>query len=463
MKWGMGIALVAVVMASSAMTMGAVGDYAATDLSVEKTTYAFVGVNVIPMDAERVIENQTVLVIDDRIVRIGPAGEVEIPDGALTIDGQGLFLMPGLAEMHAHIPSSRAPGEYIENTLFLYVANGITTIRGMLGEPSHLELRAQSAAGEILAPRIYTSGPSLNGSSVGSAVTANRMVREQQEAGYDFLKLHPGLTRATFDAIVATANDVGITYGGHVSLDVGLDRTLEARQSTVDHLDGYVEALAGALPGEASQFFGLNFVEFADVNAMSQLARRTEDAGVWNVPTMSLFPEFFGSVEDALERADVRYVSKQQAQGWAGNVRQRRANPLFSTENGILMMDLRREILKQLHDAGAGILLGSDAPQIFNVPGFSMHEELAEFVESGLSPFEALQTGTVNVAAFYGVLDKRGTVAEDMIADLILVRGNPLEDVANVRNPAGVMLRGHWISGDEIEHRLEEIAESYGN
>ncbi len=463
MRWGAGIGLAAVLMVGAALIRDAGAARVTPEVATGKTTYAFVGVSVIPMDEERVLENQTVLVTDHKITRIGPSGEVEIPDGAVTIDGQGLFLMPGLAEMHAHIPSSRTPEGYVENTLFLYVANGITTIRGMLGEPMHLDLRAQSAAGEILAPRIYTSGPSLNGNSVGSAEQASRMVREQKEAGYDFLKLHPGLTRANFDAIVASANEVQITYGGHVSLDVGLDRTLEAHQATIDHLDGYVESLANAIPGEESQFFGLNFIEFADLSRMTQLAHQTVNAGVWNVPTMSLFPEFFGNVDDLLARSDIRYVSKRQTQGWAGNIRQRQANPLFSTQNGILMMDLRREMLKELHDAGAGILLGSDAPQIFNVPGFSMHEELAEFVESGLSPFEALQTGTVNVAAFYGVLDERGTVAEDMIADLILVKGNPLEDVANVRNPAGVMVQGRWIPGHEIEQRLEEIATSYGN
>jgi imidazolonepropionase-like amidohydrolase len=178
---------------------------------------------------------------------------------------------------------------------------------------------------------------------------------------------------------------------------------------------------------------------------------------------MSLFPEFFGNADDFLERFDVRYVPQWLATRWAGAVRQRSGSPTFSPENGILLMEIRRQVLKELHDAGAGILLGSDAPQIFNVPGFSMHEELAEFVESGLSPFEALETGTVNVARFYEVQDERGTVGEGMIADLILVRGNPLEDVANVRNPAGVMLRGRWIPGSEIEQRLEEIAAGYGN
>lgn len=463
MRWGMGIGLAAVVLTVTAMT-GSVGVKRVTLTSaVEKTAYAFVGVNVIPMDTERVLENQTVIVIDQRIVRIGPADEVEVPDGATSIDGSGLYLMPGLAEMHAHIPSSRAPEDYLKNTLFLYVANGITTIRGMLGEPSHLELRAQSAADEILAPRIYTSGPSLNGSSVGSTEQADQMVRDQKAAGYDFLKLHPGLSRADFDAIVAAADEVGIPFGGHISLDVGLARTLAAGQATIDHMDGYVEALAGSIPGEASEFFGLNLVEYADVNDISRLARQTATAGVWDVPTMSLFPEFFANPDDYLERFDIRYVPQRQATSWAGAVRQEQANPLFSPENGILLMDMRRQILKELHDAGAGILLGSDAPQIFNVPGFSMHEELAEFVESGLSPFEALQTGTVNVARFYEVLDERGTVAEGMIADLILVRGNPLEDVANVRDPAGVMLRGRWLPGSEIEERLEAIAKGYGN
>lgn len=463
MRWGAGIGLAGVLLVATAMTPEAESEQKAAELTVRKTTYAFVGVSVIPMDKERVLDNQTVLVADDRIIRIGPTADIDVPDGATKIDGSGLYLMPGLAEMHAHIPSSRSPEEYVENTLFLYVANGITTIRGMLGEPMHLELRAKSAAGEILAPRIYTSGPSFNGNTVGSTEQADRMVREQQEAGYDFLKLHPGLTRANFDAIVATANEVGITYGGHVSLDVGLDRTLEAGQATIDHLDGYLEALAGSIPGEPSQFFGLNLVEYADVSLMSQLARRTAQAGVWNVPTMSLFPEFFGNADEYLERFDVRYVSQQQAQRWAGAVRQRSSSPVFSPENGILMLEIRRQILKELHDAGAGILLGSDAPQIFNVPGFSMHEELAEFVESGLSPFEALETGTVNVARFYEALDERGTVAEGMIADLILVRANPLDDVANVRDPAGVMLRGHWIPGSEIEQRLEQIAASYDN
>ncbi|HSM09045.1 MAG TPA: amidohydrolase family protein [Gemmatimonadota bacterium] len=426
-------------------------------------THAFVDVTVVPMDRDRVLENQTVLVDGDRITRVGAAAEVEIPEGTVRIEGNGLYLMPGLAEMHAHIPGSNAPRAYLENTLFLYLANGITTIRGMLGEPAHLELREQAQRGEILSPRIYTSGPSLNGNSVDSPERAREMVLAQAEAGYDFLKLHPGLSRAAFDAIDATADEVGMPFAGHVSLDVGLARTLEAGQATIDHLDGYVEAMAGPPHAQSSQFFGLNLVGEADLDELPRLVGETVEAGVWNVPTQALFPDFLGDPDELLRRPELRYVSAQQAQQWAGSVRQMTSNPSFSADDGRRFLELRRRVLKSLHDAGAGILLGSDAPQVFNVPGFSMHEELAEYVRAGLSPFEALRTGTVEVARFYGVDDERGTVAEGMVADLVLVRGNPLEDVGNVREPAGVMLRGRWLPGDQIEQRLEEIATAYGN
>ena len=429
----------------------------------EAPVHAFVGVTVVPMDREGVLEDRTVIVTDGRIARIGPAGQVDIADGAIRIDGAGLFLMPGLSEMHAHIPGSNAPQTYLENTLFLYVANGITTIRGMLGEPAHLELRERVEAGEVLAPRIYTSGPSLNGNSVGSPERAREMVREQAEAGYDFLKLHPGLSRAMFDAIDATADEVDMPFAGHVSLDVGLERTLEAGQATIDHLDGYVEALAGPPHAATSQFFGLNLVAGADLDELPLLVRETVEAGVWNVPTQALFPDFLGDPDELLQKPELRYVASQQAEAWANSVRQMTSNPSFSAENGRRFLELRRRILASLHEAGAGILLGSDAPQVFNVPGFSMHEELAEYVLAGLSPYEALRTGTVEVARFYGVEDERGIVAEGMVADLVLVRGNPLEDVASLRDPAGVMLRGRWLPGEEIRERLEEIAVSHGN
>lgn len=424
--------------------------------------YAIVGVNVVPMNADRVLQDQTVLISGERIVALGPADEIEVAEGAQTIDAAGKYLMPGLAEMHAHIPPENAGRQWIEQVLFLYLANGITTVRGMLGQPAHLALQEQVARGAVLGPRIYTSGPSLNGNSIPDPDSAQRAVIHQAGAGYDFLKLHPGLSLPVFDAIDRTADSLGMNYAGHVSAAVGLDRALEARYWSIDHLDGYVRALVAddaPIDPTQAQFFGFNLIDVLDESKIPELARATREAGVWNVPTMSLFVDFaIGEPEALAARPDVRYVPARMSEGWLQSVRNLRGNPGFSADRAERFLAVRRRILKALHDAGAGLLLGSDAPQVFNVPGFSIHEELAELVQAGLTPYEALVTGTHNVAVFFGAADEYGTVEVGKIADLVLVDGNPLEDVGNVQRRSGVMVRGRWLSGAEIEERLQAMA-----
>ena len=185
-------------------------------------TLAFVDVSVVPSTGNASIPNRTVVVRDGRIVEVGEAGRVTVPQGATVIQGRGKYLMPGLAEMHAHLPGTNAPVQLAHDILFLYVANGITMIRGMLGAPNQLDLRRQTASGELLGPTILVGAPSLNANSAPDPETAARVVRAHKAAGYDFLKLHPGLSRAVFDAIASTGQQVGITYAGHVSADVGI-------------------------------------------------------------------------------------------------------------------------------------------------------------------------------------------------------------------------------------------------
>ena len=204
---------------------------------------AFIGVNVLSMDKEDVLSDQTVVVTDGKIASIAPAEKAQVPAGAVKVDGKGKYLMPGLGELHAHIPGGKAPEADIERTLFLYVANGVTTIRGMLGDPRHLVYRERVAKGEVLGPRIYTSGPSFNDNSAKTPDTAVAMVIEQQKAGYDLLKIHPGVPRDAFDVMAAKADELRIPFAGHVPQAVGLTRALEAKYRSIDHLDGYVEAL----------------------------------------------------------------------------------------------------------------------------------------------------------------------------------------------------------------------------
>ncbi|MFW6192875.1 MAG: amidohydrolase family protein [Gemmatimonadota bacterium] len=423
---------------------------------------AFVGVDVIPMDRERVLEDHTVVVRDGRIDRVGPADEVEVPDGA-RVAAEGGYLMPGLAEMHAHIPPEGGR-EWMERVLFLYLANGVTTARGMLGQPEHLDLQADVAAGEVLGPRIYTSGPSINGNSIPNADSARRAVRHQAEAGYDFLKIHPGLTSAEYEALVEEARKAGMEWAGHVSLDVGLRRALETGYATIDHLDRYVEALVpnpDELSGEEVGFFGFGVVERADPSKLEELARATAEAGVWSVPTQSLIERVLApeSPEEMADAPGVRYMPDEMVESWKEAKAEFDQNPDNTPERRERFIQLRRDVIRALHEAGAPLLLGSDAPQVFQVPGFSLHDELELMVASGLTPYEALVTGTRNVAEFFGDEDEYGTVEAGKAADLVLLAANPLEDVSASSEVRGVMARGTWMSAEEIERRLEEGVE----
>ncbi len=400
------------------------------------------------------------LIRDGFIVESGPAGAFDNIDDAVRIDGRGRYLMPGLAEMHAHVPGDGDPS-YQQDVLLLYLAHGVTTIRGMLGQPVHLDLRRDLASGHVVGPRLVTSGPSFNGNSVDSPESAAAMVRAQAEAGYDFLKLHPGLWPEAFDAIARTADSLGIDFAGHVSHEVGIDRAIAARQRSVDHLDAYMQALIPEdheLHGTDPEFFGINLALAADASRIDELARRTAEAGVWNVPTETLAYNIASerSLDELMNRPQMTYMSAETREQWQQRVEASRAQ--YSSEQRQAFIDIRLQLIKALHDAGAGLLLGADAPQIMNVPGHAVHEELALYVMAGLTPAQALATGTINVGRYLGQ-PAYGCIAEGCVADLILLEGNPLDDIANTETVEAVMRAGQWFERDILDEWLADIAD----
>jgi imidazolonepropionase-like amidohydrolase len=420
---------------------------------------AFVNVNVIDVDSGAIARSQTVIVNDGIIETIGDFADTPVADDAAVVDGTDRFLMPGLTEMHGHVPGGGSAS--LERVLTLYVANGVTTVRGMLGEPSHLELRRRIDAGEVLGPRLITSGPSFNGNSVSSPRQAEAMVREQHAAGYDFLKIHPGLTQGEFAVIADTANELGIPFAGHVPEDVGVERALAAGIATIDHLDGYMQALllphedpSGGLGG----FFGVFIADLADTAKIDEIARLTADAGTWNVPTQSLFEHVTSPdlpADELVDRPEMAYMPAANVEQW----RQSKASLVneanYDAGTAVRAIEVRRALLRALDAAGAGLLLGSDSPQIFNVPGFALHHELASLVEAGLDPLTVLQAGTKNPPIFFGIEDRLGAVRPGMQADLLLLDENPLDDIGNSRRIHGVMLQGRWLPRTALDAMLE--------
>lgn len=415
---------------------------------------AFVNVNVVPMDENQVLRNHTVVVHGDRIVDVGPAGSVDVPDGAMRIDGRGKYLMPGLSEMHGHTAGANATDEFKRQVMFLYAANGVTTVRGMLGIPGDLELKALTNSGTIWGPTLYLAGPSFNGNTISSPEQAVQRVWDQKREGWDHLKVHPGLTMAEYDAMARTAADAGIRFGGHVPEEVGVRHAITMGQVTFDHLDGYIAYLDG---------FDRPIRDRARMNEIIELTRK---ARAWVVPTMVLWEVGvigLGNTEDLSSYPEMKYWPPNQVEAWANRHRQLQASPNFDAEIGALHARNRVQLLKAMSDGGVGILMGTDSPQMFSVPGFSLHREMAAMADAGMSPYEILVTGTRNVGEYFQAYDTFGTVAVGRRADFILTNANPLEDVANVADRAGVMVRGVWKSEAEIQQGLAEIAASFGN
>jgi imidazolonepropionase-like amidohydrolase len=411
---------------------------------------AFVGVNVVPMDRNRTLNNQTVIVQDGRIAQVGPAGSTRVPDGTLRLEGRGKYLMPGLGEMHGHIPSTLEPREFTEAVLFLYVANGVTTVRGMQGSPGQLDLREGAKRGELLAPNLYLAGPGFSGKTIKSAEEAIQKVQQQKAEGWDLLKVLPGLTRDQYDAMARTAKEVGISFAGHVPADVGLLHAIQSGQETFDHLDGYIEYLQGE-KGAVTE------VKFQEI------AKLTREAGAWVVPTMALWETLRGTADLDTLRAfpELKYMPPQQIQQWRSAQENLLKNLDFKPDVARNVIQNRMRLLKVLNDGGVKILLGSDAPQRFSVPGFSIHREMKRMADAGMKPYDILRSGTYNVGLYLKEKDNFGTIEVGKRADLILLNANPLEDISNIARRSGVMVRGRWLSEREIQMRLGQIAASH--
>lgn len=409
---------------------------------------AFVDVHVIPMNQAGVLDHQTVIVRGDRIVTIGPTSQVHVVAGATIIDGRGKYLIPGLGEMHGHLPNPSAGPELTESVLFLYVANGVTTVRGMQGSLAHLELKARIARGELLGPRLWVPGSPLTGNAAPTPEAGRRLVEEQQAAGFDHLKIHEGLSRETYDTIVATAKRLGMRFAGHVPDAVGVYHVLESGQASIEHLDNYVETVGGP--------------DSADDKRIAQIVAATCAAHAWTVPTLALWETFLGTDDSSMlaARPELRYVPPAWRASWAEQLsRMRRTAP--PVEKRLATLALRRRILKALQTAGCPIALGTDSPQLYSVPGFSIQREMRSMAAAGLSPEQILSEATVQVARYFGAEQEFGSVAPGRRADLLLLNGNPLSDLANVGRRAGVMVSGRWLPETEIQARLERIATAY--
>lgn len=423
---------------------------------------AITRVAVVDVVQGRVVPDQTVIVGGTQIVTVGPTAETSIPAGAVVVDGTGRFLSPGFSDMHVHL--------YTEGDLFTYVANGVTTVRNMAGDSTHLRMRRRVNEGMIVGPRIVTAGPVVEAAPlshpdnalVESPSGVRAELTRQKAAGYDLVKVYNHLDRIVYDSVVAIASELRMPVAGHVPLEVGLERSLALRQRSIEHFRGYIQAL---MPSERPLAGNASFRDWSvaweriDTLRIPSLVMRTVASGVWNVPTFSFTAhELSPGTEHArlVSRPEVRHLSLQGLptdRATSSYLKDFSESDFAASQRGLAG---QFRLLRALDAAGAGILTGTDSW----LAGYAFADELELLVRAGLTPARVLRAATLDAARFLGEERVWGTVAVGRRADLVLLDRNPLIDVAAARGVHAVIVNGRFFSRADLDARLSVLSDS---
>jgi len=415
---------------------------------------AFEHVTVIPMDSERALRDYTVVVRDGKIAAVGASRSTPIPTGAQRVDGTGKYLMPGLSDMHVH--------PYDTDQFIDFLAHGVTTIAVLNGSPAVLRWRRAVRSGELLGPTIYTAGPSVDGVpagnptflSVATADQGRRAVQQIARDGYDFVKAYYALAPATYAAITDEARRQRIPVVGHIPAAVGVDGVLNGRgQSMVVHAEEFFRERVDSARREAR---------------MREMVKGVKAAGITVIGTLSAYADYLRAIRDlrgVLNDPEMRFASpaaySEKIPNHHRSVRPNQEQFRRGVEQGLAQF---RVFTKMLSDSGVPLLLGTDT-EGFGFAGQSLHEELREFVGSGLTPYQALVAGTrapgTWMANHVARSERFGVVAQGYRADLVLLDANPLDDVGSASRIAGVMTRGRWLPANRLRTMRDSLAALY--
>lgn len=431
-------------------------------------------VAVVDVERGRILPDQVVLVRGNRIVSVQPAATASVPAGAELLDGTGRFLIPGLWDMHVHLHLSGRPAQ-VEAPLL--VAHGVTGVRIMgadrpspdtaraPGLEQHRGIRAAIASGQALGPRLLALGSwAVNGPGsipegmpgfYGARTEAEgrQLARLFKARGFDFIKVYNDIPREGFLGMAAEARQLGLPFAGHEPRELSAIELSNAGQASIEHSRIF---LLNCFPGADSLRRGLlrdlpatalrrRMVDEYNPAACAAVFRTFAQNGTYITPTHGT-RKMDAFADDSAYRDDprLRFIPMAQQLRWTAD-----ANGMVAGDSSAAgrrsFMDFYRKGLELTHDAfraGVPIMVGTDAGDTYVFPGSSVHDEMAELVMAGLTPAEALRAATLSGAEFLGLTAVHGTVQPGRFADLVLLDGNPLEDIEHTRAIRAVVFDG---------------------
>lgn len=433
--------------------------------------FLITGATLLTMQEDQVLTGQDVLIADGKIKKILLAGQLTVEN---KIDGKGCFLMPGFCDMHVHLTS-------VKDDLFLYLANGVTTIRNMsgmqlpawtkiipgLGFVRHINIKKEIASGRITGPEIFNCTPMLDVPPFYYPWPATRkvinvkhvphLIKQFKKRGFDFIKVYSKLSAAVFKAIIEHGHRMGMQVGGHVPYAMSVDNAINAGIDFIEHLIGYINT---GIPHE-------NDVKVEDLDPIVQL---TIEKGVWNCPTLLVWKTLNKWIRFR-ELKTLKYLKYMPPRSFGISIRRAcKYEKIISAflkkhpiENYQIVQNYQHlaPLAKKLAEKGALMMTGTDANTPFVVPGFSLHDEFQMLAEAGIPNNEILKMTTCLPAKFLNREQEAGTVEEGKLANLVLLNADPRKDIRNTKKIAGVMRKGEWFSKDVLQKGLDTLAAKY--
>jgi len=434
---------------------------------------AFKDINLVPMTGKKIVPNQTVLVKGDRIHRIGTSDDIQIPEKAKVINGNGAYLMPGLADMHVHLT-----GEWPLSQLDLYLANGVTTVRDLDGRDFMLQWQNEIRAGQRSGPTIYASGPIIRGFENNAIELVSK-----QKSGYDCVKLYAYFSKKDFRQALKRAGAESRYSVGHIPFAAGLDEAIAGGLDEIAHVEELVWELIDfdrnkALNGEEwfaylKQVFyqqykplfhlGLEEIQKQYLAKTINTVKKLEGTSMRVNTTLFLDEVIIQKLfepDKFLKLPTSAYLPQRYINSFLQGTEKHQMLFKGGEDLAPIKYAIDKMLLIQLHKAGIPLTLGTDAGTgaMGVVPGFSVHEELRVLTENGFSPYEAIRTATVNASGVVVAMtgkDDFGTIENGKRADFILLENNPLDDVANLKHRLGVMTAGRWFDKKDIEKMID--------
>jgi imidazolonepropionase-like amidohydrolase len=440
----------------------------------QQKSLVFTHVTVIDATGAPPISNMTVVIKGGRIAALGKTANLNVPENAHVVDATGKFLIPGLWDMHIH-PHNK------KDYLALFIANGVTGVRVMWGDPMHHKWRKEISAGKLIGPRMVISSPTVDGPESilpGPTVVSNeaegrQVVRKVEKEDADLVKVFNDIPRDAYFAIADEAKKQGIPFAGHVPYLVSFAEASDAGQQSIEHCPYLLLACSSrseeelkkklketlatrrrSLPQVRARVKLIADITYNGKKAAELFARFVKN-NTWVCPTLIVFHGLlFRDEEDLANDPRLKYMPLSTRDSWNP-----KNNALVAFATGEGRADFRKQCEKHLaivgamRDAGVGLLAGTDT----DMPGFGLQDELAVFVQAGLSPMEALQTATYNPAKCLGKLDSMGTIEQGKIADLVLLDANPLQDISNTQKIAAVVVGGKIFERAALQKMLAQV------